>query len=125
MELTTTEKDKIELDIAILVSNVLKNKSNTERLEVLVMNKLNKLFVENETDDLKGLVHNKIKRTSKAQVVQNIQMFEDFGVEFKIDSIRSDCYRDFKKFIYENGLVSTYQKISKEMVKLYAVRKYQ
>lgn len=125
MELTTTEKDKIELDIAILVSNVLKNKSNTERLEVLVMNKLNKLFVENETDDLKGLVHNKIKRSSKAQVVQNIQMFEDFGVEFKIDSIRSDGYRDFKKFIYENGLVPTYQKISKEMVKLYAVRKYQ
>lgn len=124
MKLTNTEKDKIVLKTAQLVSNILKNKNNTEKLEDLVMNKCDTLFEQIESDDLKILTFNRVKRDGKKVIVDNVKMFEDFDVVFKVDSIRSDEYRDLLNFIYRNKLTSTYQRIAREMIHLEAIKKY-
>ncbi|MBY8087826.1 hypothetical protein KW496_19685 [Vibrio fluvialis] len=124
MKLTNTEKDKIVLKTAQLVSNILKNKNNTEKLEDLVMNKCDTLFKQIESDDLKILTFNRVKRDGKQIIVDNVKMFEDFDAVFKVDSIRSDEYRDLLNFIYRNKLTSTYQRIAREMIHLEAIKKY-
>ncbi len=124
MKLTIDEIDKIELTIAQLISNILKNTNKTEKLEDLVMNKCDTLFKQIESDDLRILTFNRVKRDSKKVIVDNVKMFEDFDDVFKIDSIRSDEHRDFLNFIHRNKLTSTYQRIASEMIHLTAIKKY-
>ncbi len=124
VKLTNEEIDKVVLTTAQLISNILKNKNNTEKLENLVMDKCNTLFKQIDSDDLKILTFNRVKRDAKKVIVDNVKMFEDFDVVFKVDSIRSDEYRDLLNFIHRNKLTSTYQRIAREMIHLRTIKKY-